>query len=146
MYTKEELKKLRHKYYIKHRKKRLKRQNDYYLKNREEILPKMRNYNRAKRDNDPIFLEKERARHREVYKRFRKKHYLMKLRNKQSEKGKLRSKYEYAIRCGKLIRPKSCESCKIKCRPDGHHWNGYENYLDVVWLCTVCHGKSHRIK
>lgn len=53
---------------------------------------------------------------------------------------------------GEIIRPKRCEEChKIPRRGrDGrtqiqaHHHNGYENLLDVRWLCRACHGKLSR--
>ena len=46
-----------------------------------------------------------------------------------------------AIKNGKLVRPMECQQCGEKCKPDGHHHNGYDkaHYLDVVWLCRKCH-------
>lgn len=51
-----------------------------------------------------------------------------------------------AIKSGKLIQSPVCECCGCNsCQIQGHHWS-YEpdNYLDVIWLCTSCHGKEHK--
>ena len=62
-----------------------------------------------------------------------------------------------AIEKGEIVRPKVCDLCgkvpteqKIKCI-DGrvllktgfmaHHYNGYENQLDVWWVCHSCNSK-----
>lgn len=47
---------------------------------------------------------------------------------------------------GSLVRPSTCELCgksPIKNRRTpihAHHWNGYNNPLDVWWLCKSCNG------
>jgi len=52
----------------------------------------------------------------------------------------------FAIRSGKLKRPKKCERCLVDCIPQGHHHKGYQpKYkLDVIWLCRPCHSFIHR--
>lgn len=58
----------------------------------------------------------------------------------------------YALRMGYLIRPDICSVCwgKGKLPSDGrssieaHHHNGYENKLDVIWLCIQCHAATER--
>lgn len=51
-----------------------------------------------------------------------------------------------AIKTGHLVRPAICSSCgKTDCEIQGHHWSYLEeHWLDVIWLCTECHGKEHR--
>ena len=51
-----------------------------------------------------------------------------------------------AVRDGKIIRPTVCSACgKTDCEIEGHHWSYLEeHWLDVMWLCTECHGKEHR--
>lgn len=46
-----------------------------------------------------------------------------------------------ALRAGKLLRPKHCQTCGIECKPEAHHWKGYDpkHWLDVIWLCRSCH-------
>lgn len=55
-------------------------------------------------------------------------------------------KVSNSLRDGKLIRPTTCSSCgKTDCEIQGHHWSYLEeHWLDVIWLCTECHGKEHR--
>lgn len=62
---------------------------------------------------------------------------------KQSKATSLVSK---AIAAGQLTRPKSCELCE-SIRLSGlipiivaHHWNGYDDPLNVWWICRSCNG------
>ena len=51
-----------------------------------------------------------------------------------------------AVRDGKLTKPNSCVKCgKTGCKIYGHHWSYLpEHHLDVLWVCSSCHGKEHR--
>ena len=51
-----------------------------------------------------------------------------------------------ALRDGKLERKTSCEHCGTdEKKLQKHHWSYLEeHWLDVVWLCTTCHGKEHK--
>lgn len=49
-----------------------------------------------------------------------------------------------AINKGLLIKPNTCQICgKTDCEIQGHH-HDYSKPLDVIWVCTECHGKLHR--
>lgn len=50
-----------------------------------------------------------------------------------------------ALRDGKMIRPNTCSRCLVPCKPQGHHYNGYEreHWLEVEWLCIKCHNAEH---
>jgi hypothetical protein len=52
----------------------------------------------------------------------------------------------YAIAAGDLIRPLKCSRCGRKCKPDAHHHRGYtpKHWLDVIWLCVICHQEERR--
>lgn len=52
-----------------------------------------------------------------------------------------------AIRSGKLTTSSFCQCCGCdSCQIQAHHWSYEpENHLDVIWLCTSCHGKEHRV-
>lgn len=52
-----------------------------------------------------------------------------------------------AIKLG-VLTPKPCEKCNEKENIQAHHHMGYEkiNWLNVKWLCQVCHGEDHRLK
>ena len=45
---------------------------------------------------------------------------------------------------GKLAKPDLCENCGSSGRLEGHHHKGYENILDVKWLCRRCHVAEHK--
>ena len=51
-----------------------------------------------------------------------------------------------ALRDGKLDKPTCCEHCGTSEKKiQGHHWSYEpEHWLDVIWLCTSCHGKEHK--
>lgn len=49
-----------------------------------------------------------------------------------------------AILAGKIIKSNRCSLCgKTECNIEGHHYD-YSKPLNVVWVCTECHGKLHR--
>jgi hypothetical protein len=54
-----------------------------------------------------------------------------------------------AIKDGELVRPKRCEECgKRPNRRKNHrivaHHDDYNKPLQVRWLCSPCHGQTHR--
>lgn len=62
------------------------------------------------------------------------------------ERVKARMAVSRAIASGKIVKPKTCCHCNATGRIEGHHFNGYENALDVLWLCVPCHRDRHRAK
>ena len=66
-----------------------------------------------------------------------------KYRRKYPAKKKAHSYVELALFFGHMSKPDNCSMCKIKCDPQGHH-EDYTKPLDVIWLCTKCHGFVHR--
>lgn len=54
-----------------------------------------------------------------------------------------------AVRRGKIIKPRACDGCSRVVTANllhGHHHNGYENALDVLWLCHSCHALAHVVR
>ena len=64
-------------------------------------------------------------------------------RKRNVARSKAYSKVGYALKTGKLIRPKECSKCGRKCKPQAHHHNGYQNPLEITWLCRDCHMIIH---
>jgi hypothetical protein len=51
-----------------------------------------------------------------------------------------------ALKSGKLTKPEKCTACGSSGLIHGHHRSyAPEDWLDVVWLCTRCHGRAHRM-
>jgi hypothetical protein len=55
---------------------------------------------------------------------------------------------QYALRTGRLVRAECCQSCAVIEKVQAHHHRGYakEFRLDVVWLCFMCHKRTHRLE
>ena len=58
------------------------------------------------------------------------------------EKAKASHLLEYAVRTGKLKKPKYCSKCKKEASLQFHH-DDYKDALKGVWLCASCHKKLH---
>lgn len=63
-------------------------------------------------------------------------------RKRNPEKVRARMVFYRAVFAGKILRPKRCTQCGVKCRPHGHHTD-YSKPLAVEWLCPKCHKGRH---
>lgn len=72
----------------------------------------------------------------------RKANYLRRYREAHQDRDTARCAVNNAIRDGKL-KAKPCERCTFALGVQAHH-EDYSKPLDVVWLCTKCHGARHR--
>ena len=101
-----------------------------YRANRREILARHREYDR-------LHLHEQAAYQRASRLRWPLRH-------------KARQVVNDAIRSGRLIRPDRCSNpeCDIKCKPEAHHHNGYdeEHWLDVIFLCKDCHAEADNLR
>lgn len=64
---------------------------------------------------------------------------------KHREKQDAREKLNYALKSGRMKKPDVCEMCNCRNKIHGHH-EDYSKPLEVMWLCTACHGLVHRMK
>lgn len=111
--------------------------------------------NYAKYKSDPeyhalVLSQKKEARKRWVGRNWAIKHS-QNYRKANPEKELAKRLVRDAIRRGDLVRPEACPRCgKSPETIDGrtgihaHHHNGYDNPLDVIWLCYDCHVAEHR--
>lgn len=109
---------------------------DNYDRNRpnsEERKDKYIEYKRERYNSDQEFREARLERNR-----------LDRINN--PNKYKARDALTRARRTGVLVTPDACEHCGNSEKSiQGHHWSYEpEHWLDVMWLCTECHGKEHR--
>src|SRR6266568_2730447 len=66
-------------------------------------------------------------------------------------KQQMRRAVRTAIKRGNLVRPKTCNKCGTapghtkngRTLIEAHHHNGYDDPLDVIWLCSRCHHYEH---
>lgn len=64
--------------------------------------------------------------------------------NKHTDKQLSRSKLNYALKLGKISKPKNCEICKEIMKLEAHHTD-YAKPLVVNWYCRPCHSDVHRL-
>jgi uncharacterized protein with PIN domain len=86
------------------------------------------------------------AKHREYYQKNKVEINARLAANKRSKKGQARSILQDAVRCGRITRPSICQQCQSSERAIQAHHENYDRPLDVVWLCTKCHGDKHTNK
>ncbi len=63
-----------------------------------------------------------------------------------TEKSLARDLLRAAVRSGRIKKSDHCEICNKKLpvrKIEGHHWNGYSDPYDVLWLCRMCHMEKH---
>jgi len=53
------------------------------------------------------------------------------------------AKVNRELKAGRIIKPDKCQECGKPNRLHAHHWHGYDNPLDVIWLCPSCHHAAH---
>lgn len=64
-----------------------------------------------------------------------------------TDKRRARNAVRRAVAAGKIVKPGACEKCeepKPARELHGHHYDGYEDRLKVIWLCVKCHKAAHR--
>lgn len=76
--------------------------------------------------------------------KFRKRERIFSKRRIKDLKYKARVILNGAVVSGKLKKPARCNECGASGKIYGHHPN-YKRPLFVEWLCSLCHGKKHRI-
>lgn len=113
------------------------------LKNKDKI----KEYAKNNRDKINEYKRKWRTKNKErlleYRKRYKKSKEQYELRNKP--KTSARHAVLYAIRTGKLIKPKKCTLCNSERLIHGHH-EDYSKKLDVIWVCEPCHVMIHNKK
>jgi transposase-like protein len=66
-------------------------------------------------------------------------------RERNPEKHKAHIILNEAIRTKQIIKPKNCQKCD-KEKPLQAHHEDYNKPLNVIWLCSSCHHKTHKLK
>ena len=81
-----------------------------------------------------------RARNPEIY---RQREREASRKRKRTEHSAARNLLNAAVRRGDIVRDSVCRRCGAETKLQGHH-EDYSKPLEVVWLCSECHGKAHR--
>lgn len=96
---------------------------------------KTREYGRRHRE---LNIETERARERKI------KRKVVRIPEHEEARRILRN----AVASGKIIKPDHCSVCGVLRTPrqlHGHHAD-YSKPFDVIWVCSTCHGRFHRVQ
>ena len=148
----------RHEYYLAHREKALEAAKVYadtHVEQRRETSLEWGRKNKEKineQHRERYNLEKDRTR-KTIYKLKHPK----RVAERQAKAGKEWRKYNkektaahkgWARYCASndVAIPCYCQQCHQECKPHAHHYLGYakENWLDVVFLCPLCHRRIHK--
>lgn len=86
-----------------------------------------------------VYVDNEGSRHCRICHRLRE--YKARKEPEELFRHKVRKLLGSAVRSGRLKRPRACERCSIKCKPDGHHPD-YSKPFEVQWLCPKCHRRT----
>ena len=125
--------------YFKNREIELKKQKEYYWKNRTEIRKKVSETNKnpenRKKNNERVkkWNKENPDRVRETARKYN---------DRNPEKKKAQQYVLWALRLGVISKPNQCEDCRKDKKLEGHH-SDYSKYLEVIWLCKLCHAKRH---
>lgn len=117
------------------RQRAIKRTKMAYLKNKDSIKKRIKDWRE-------INIDKTRAYSLKYYYKNRAKAYNHVVKARSTIKGKARQLLATAIKFKRVIRPTQCSKCFKMCKPHGHHPD-YTKPLEVIWLCSICHGKEH---
>lgn len=116
---------------------------------------RLENIRRARLSRDQAWLDFERARSRDKIAKARANGVakavpklarvasVKKWQTRNPEKRKAHNAANNAQRDGKLTPPEFCERCREPGKLQKHHEN-YTKHLEVVWLCSKCHGIQRR--
>ena len=104
---------------------------------------------RAIKTKDPVWVACELVRHRAKAAKYRAMGHVGPRNNKSNhiwraknpEKRSAHAQVSQALRAG-VLRKTPCVVCG-DVRVHGHH-EDYTKPLDVIWLCSACHGRAHR--
>ena len=107
----------------------------YYNDNRDQHLETCRNW----QSRNPEKLKQYQATHRH---KMRKASVLW--TQNHPKRTRAQKRLNYAVFKGEIERQKECQVCGCKeVKTEAHHWD-YDKPLDVIWVCTACHGWIHR--
>lgn len=125
-------------------------------KNPERFKELLKKYRKSKKGSHKIleYKEKNREKSRDYYQKWykkngrkRNKNYIITAKKwieNHKEEVKAQRLLRYAVKIGKIIKPKKCEDCKKEKRLSGHH-ESYSKPLKVIWLCSSCHKLKHTL-
>jgi hypothetical protein len=133
MRTAEEIKDYRKQHYWQNRDKYIKKAREWKLVNRSRATE----LGQISRDNNRSHL-------RELSKSWKRDpDACKKYRGKHPERYEAYKIFYNALRRGEIPKIEHCQNCNSTENIHAHHGD-YGKPLDVVWLCSLCHGKTRR--
>jgi hypothetical protein len=118
-----------------HRKRCRQQGKEYNRKNAERLKPIRKAWARAHPDKIVSYVRAWEKRNPEWVRKFRHKNWFA---------HPLKNKARYAAKKAFPVAPRTCPRCGSSDRQmQRHHYKGYKNPLDIIWLCRKCHLDEH---
>lgn len=115
-------------------------------KGRAQYNALQRRYRRQRWAEDSKYREACKRRSKKWHEDNRAAHAVQRAKYRKTVEYQARMLLGNAVRDGRIQKPTHCQSCSAGGRIYGHHHRGYTGKaaLDVLWLCSTCHGLVHR--
>ena len=121
------------KYYQAHREERLVYQKQYAMEHEAEIASRHKEYYQEHKGTVALYNTGRVQERQDINARWNEKH---------PKEYKAQQVLTYALKKGKLIKPRVCSNCNRGGKIEGHH-EDYDKPLEIVWLCIRCHNDRH---
>lgn len=107
----------------------------YYAANRESHLETCRNWQKNNQDKVALYQKRHRRRKSKSDNLYKANHPV---------RVRAQKKLNYAVFKGEVKREESCQVCGCSDKKTEAHHYDYDKPLQVIWVCTSCHGWIHR--
>lgn len=107
----------------------------YYKENRDSHLDSCRDWQKRNPEKLKQYQDKHRSKRRSNSVLWRQRY---------PERIRAQKKLNYAVFKGEVERCEKCQICGCgDVKTEAHHFD-YDKPLEVIWVCTACHGWIHR--
>ena len=107
----------------------------YYSEHRESHLDSCKDWQRRNMDKVHLYQQTHRKRKRTSDNLYKATHPI---------RVRAQKRLNYAVFKGEVEKKESCQVCGCSDKKTEAHHYDYDKPLEVIWVCTACHGWIHR--